>query len=193
MIRIKQPALVVHAHDVPGYKYQMKWTWKMLPGAAARDIVNWILHANNGQFGAQKQRLENVIINCHGAPGSLFIGGTGSPALDIKSVGVFSALQGCDIGAIWLVACEVANQQGVATGGSERRFAPIWPRRRVVTSSPRRRSSTSISAFTCAAARGAVSTTSRALPIGSNPPAGICIMFRNQARSGEPGSWLPPR
>jgi len=122
MIRIKQPALVVHAHDVPGYKYQMKWTWKMLPGAAARDIVNWILHANNGQFGAQKQRLENVIINCHGAPGSLFIGGTGSPALDIKSVGVFSALQGCDIGAIWLVACEVANQQGVATGGVGKTF-----------------------------------------------------------------------
>ncbi len=122
MIRIKQPALVVHAHDVPGYKYQMKWTWKMLPGAAARDIVNWILHANNGQFGAQKQRLENVIINCHGAPGSLFIGGTGSPALDIKSVSVFSALQGCDIGAIWLVACEVANQQGVATGGVGKTF-----------------------------------------------------------------------
>ena len=122
MIRIKQPALVVHAHDVPGYKYQMKWTWKMLPGAAARDIVNWILHANNGQFGAQKQRLEYVIINCHGAPGSLFIGGTGSPALDIKSVSVFSALQGCDIGAIWLVACEVANQQGVATGGVGKTF-----------------------------------------------------------------------
>ena len=122
MIRIKQPALVVHAHDVPGYKYQMKWTWKMLSGAAAGDIVNWILHASNGQFGARKQRLENVIINCHGAPGSLFIGGTGSPAVDIKSVSVFSALQGCNIGAIWLVACEVANQQGVATGGVGKTF-----------------------------------------------------------------------
>lgn len=122
MIRIKQPALVVHAHDVPGYKYQMQWTWKMLPGAAAGDIVNWILHANNGQFGARKQRLENVIINCHGAPGSLFIGGAGNPALDIKNVSVFSALQGCNIGAIWLVACEVANQQGVATGGIGKAF-----------------------------------------------------------------------
>ena len=27
MIRMKQPSLVVHSHDVPGYKYQMKWTW----------------------------------------------------------------------------------------------------------------------------------------------------------------------
>lgn len=122
MIRMKQPSLVVHSHDVPGYKYQMKWTWKMLPGAIAGDIVNWILHANNGQFGARRQRLENVIINCHGTPGSLLIGGTGSPALSLGNVSVFSTLQGCDIGAIWLVACEVAAQQGVATGGVGKAF-----------------------------------------------------------------------
>ena len=117
MIRMKQPSLVVHSHDVPGYKYQMKWTWKMLPGTTAGDIVNWVLHANNGQFGARHQRLENIIINCHGSPGSLYVGGVHSADLNIGNVGVFSSLQSCDIGTIWLVACEVAAQQGVATGG----------------------------------------------------------------------------
>ena len=122
MIRMKQPSLVVHSHDVPGHKYQMKWTWKTLPGATAGEIVNWILHANNGQFGARKQRLENVIINCHGTPGSLWIGGTSHPGLHSGNIGVFSALQRCNIGTIWLVACEVAAQQGVATGGVGKTF-----------------------------------------------------------------------
>lgn len=122
MIPMKQPSLVVHSHDVPGYKYQMKWTWNMLPGATAQDIVNWVLHSNSGRYGAQGQRLENVIINCHGAPGSLLIGGIRNPGFDISSVNIFSALQGCDIGTIWLVACEVASQQGVANGGVGKTF-----------------------------------------------------------------------
>lgn len=37
-------------------------------------------------------------------------------------MGVFSSLQSCDIGTIWLVACEVAAQQGVATGGAGKTF-----------------------------------------------------------------------
>jgi len=111
---MKQPSLVVHSHDVPGYKYRMKWTWEMLPGASAGDIVNWVLHANDGQFGARRRRLENIVVNCHGSPGSLFVGGTSSPDLNIGNMGVFSGLRSCDIGTIWLVACEVAAQQGVA-------------------------------------------------------------------------------
>ncbi len=122
MIRMKQPSLVVHSHDVPGYKYRMKWTWEMLPGASAGDLVNWVLHANGGQFGARRQRLENIVVNCHGSPGSLFIGGTGSPDLNIGNMGVFSSLRGRDIGTIWLVACEVAAQLGGATGGVGKSF-----------------------------------------------------------------------
>ena len=37
-------------------------------------------------------------------------------------MGVFSSLQSCNIGTIWLVACEVAAQQGVATGGAGKTF-----------------------------------------------------------------------
>src|SRR5262245_60966559 len=93
-IRMKQPSLVVHSHDVPGYKYQMKWTWKMMPKATARDVANWVLNANSGQFGAQHQRLENIIINCHGNAGQLFIGGTKAVAFGIANVGDFAVLHG---------------------------------------------------------------------------------------------------
>ena len=51
-----------------------------------------VLHANNGQFGARHQRLENIIINCHGSPGSLYIGGVNSTDLNIGNVGVFFEL-----------------------------------------------------------------------------------------------------
>jgi hypothetical protein len=115
-IRMKQPSLVVHSHDVPGHKYQMKWTWKMQPNATARDLANWVLHANHGQFGAQGQRLENIIINCHGDAGQLYIGGTRAAAFRIADVGNFGVLQGHDIGTIWLVACEVARGRGTAAG-----------------------------------------------------------------------------
>ena len=46
MIRMKQHSLVVHSHDVPGYKYQMQFTWKMQRNAAPRDIVNWVRYLN---------------------------------------------------------------------------------------------------------------------------------------------------
>jgi hypothetical protein len=122
MIKMKQPALVVHSHDVPGYKYQMMFTWKLLPKATPKQIVNWILNAKDGYFGAKRNRLENLIINCHGGPGKLYIGGKRNPAFDIMDVHYFSVLRRLNVGTIWLVACQVADQEGVATGGLGKMF-----------------------------------------------------------------------
>lgn len=122
MIKMKQPALVVHSHDVPGHRYQMMFTWNLLPKATPQQIVNWILYAKGGYFGARRNRLENVIINCHGEAGKLYIGGECNPAFEIYDVHYFSALRGLNIGTIWLVACQVSNQKGVATGGIGKDF-----------------------------------------------------------------------
>ena len=115
MLKLKQPALVLHAHDVPGYRYKMQYTWTMQRGAGAETVLNWILAAydvlcaTNGN----DSRLYNVIINCHGVPGGLLAGGAGSPSINIGNIGNFSRLQRCGIRMIWLIACEVASQQGV--------------------------------------------------------------------------------
>ena len=114
MLKLKQPALVLHAHDVPGYRYKMQYTWTMQRGAGAETVLNWILAAydvlcaTNGN----DSRLYNVIINCHGVPGGLLAGGAGSPSINIGNIGNFSRLQRCGIRMIWLIACEVASQQG---------------------------------------------------------------------------------
>lgn len=128
MIRMKQPSLVVHSHDVPGHKYKMMFTWNLPRGASAQQIVNWVLHAKDGYFGAKRNRLENIIINCHGQPGALLLGGENHPGLDIGSVNIFSALNGLNIGTIWLVACQVASQKGVAAGGTGKTFCAALAR-----------------------------------------------------------------
>ena len=119
MLKLKQPALVLHAHDVPGYRYKMQYTWTMQRGAGAETVLNWILAAYDAlcATNGNDSRLYNVIINCHGVPGGLLAGGAGSPSINIGNIGNFSRLQRCGIRMIWLIACEVASQQGVLTGG----------------------------------------------------------------------------
>src|SRR5262245_12557098 len=104
---MQQPSLALHSHDVPGYKYQMKWTWKMPRGATAQDVVHWILYAADH---SKEMRLDNVIINAHGGPGIVGVGGKcdTDPNIELANVGLFTALRGTDIGTIWFVSCDVA-------------------------------------------------------------------------------------
>lgn len=106
MIKLKQPSLVLHSHDVPGYKYQMWQSWVMPKAATAKDVVYWILYARDH---SPELWLRNVVINCHGHDGKLYVGGDGQPTINNYNVGAFSELKGKDLGTIWLVACQVAN------------------------------------------------------------------------------------
>jgi hypothetical protein len=106
MIRIEQPALALHSHDVPGYKYKMEYTVKLPKDAKIVNIVTTILlHTKiaSGNF------LKNVVINCHGSPGHLHIGEGNT--INSHNVGLMKMLRigGQKIGTIWIVACEAAG------------------------------------------------------------------------------------
>ncbi|MGH9946139.1 MAG: DUF4347 domain-containing protein [Pyrinomonadaceae bacterium] len=115
MIRLSEPSMAMHSHDVPGYKYNMWKSFKMWRETTAHDVVNWILWGINN---SPEMYLDNVVINCHGAPGGVILGDKEL----IKSendkyewiyagnVGLFSPVKNKgNLGTIWLVACEVAK------------------------------------------------------------------------------------
>jgi hypothetical protein len=106
MIKLKQPSLALHAHDVPGYRYQMWQSWKMPKAATAMDVLNWILYARNH---TPELWLRNVVINCHGLDGRLFVGGDKQPTINKGNIDIFTQLRAKDLGTIWLVACKVAS------------------------------------------------------------------------------------
>jgi hypothetical protein len=116
MIYISQPALALHSCDVPGFRYQMTTTWLLPKGASAANVVYWISYSVDR---STELELKNVVINCHGSPGLLFVGGTTSPAVGTKDIGLFGALRTKDIGTLWLVSCMVA------TGGNGEQFCSL--------------------------------------------------------------------
>ncbi len=113
MIQLKQPALALHAHDVPGYKYQMLTTWQMPSGALAHDLVFWIKYCVDR---SPELMLKNVVINCHGLQGRLFIGGGNNTPLLTGHMGILKKLRLTDFGTVWLIGCKVAM------GGNGERF-----------------------------------------------------------------------
>lgn len=103
MISMKQSSLVLHSHDVPGYKYKMWATWTVPDQMPVATLVDWIIWAIDH---SPELYLKNVIINCHGRSGHLKIGaGIGASDLDpfkrLRNKGA--------IGTIWIVACEVSS------------------------------------------------------------------------------------
>jgi hypothetical protein len=106
MFKLKQPSLVLHSWDVPGYEYRMWASWKMPKAARTMDVISWILYARDQ---TPELWLRNVVINCHGNDGQLFVGGDGQPTINNSNSSIFTYLRGMDIGTIWLVACLVAN------------------------------------------------------------------------------------
>ncbi len=123
MIKLRQPSLVLHSCDVPGYKYRMKTSWEMPRGASANDVVYWINYAINA---SDEAYLHNVVINCHGSPGGLHVGGcnnskkgiTGGSAIWAGDLGVFKGVKRGSLGTIYIVACEVASDKTTAKLGT---------------------------------------------------------------------------
>jgi hypothetical protein len=106
MIKISQPALAMHSVDVPDYRYKMDYTWYLRAGAGAADAAYCIKCFVDRSL---KPTLKSVVVNCHGAPGELCVGGLNSPSITIGQLGVFAPLRGWSIGTIYLVACNVAK------------------------------------------------------------------------------------
>lgn len=104
MITLKHPSLVLHAHDVPGYRYKMHVSWNLPKGASVHEVANLILTAH--EYAGD---LENVVLNAHGASGKIFAGGTSHFAIRRSNVGVFDVARGKIKSTIWIIACEVAR------------------------------------------------------------------------------------
>ena len=102
MISMKQPSLVLHSHNVPGYKYQMWATWTVPKSLSASSLVDWIVSAVDR---SPEMALKNIIINTHGSPGYLHIGS----GVGVKDLNEFKRLRGKSIGYIWVIACEVSK------------------------------------------------------------------------------------
>jgi len=115
MIRLSEPSMAMHSNDVPGYKYKMWKTVKMPLYTNAHDVVSWTLWGINN---SPEMYLDNVVINCHGAPGGVILGdkelifseSNRYEWLYSGNVGLFSSVKAKgSLGTIWLVACEVAK------------------------------------------------------------------------------------
>ncbi len=103
MIDMKQPSLVLHSHDVPGYKYKMWATWNVPDKMPVSTLVDWIIWAIDH---SPNLRLDNVVINCHGSPGYLHIGS----GIGVNNLDPFTRLRNKGaIGTIWIVACQVSD------------------------------------------------------------------------------------
>jgi hypothetical protein len=116
VIKLKQPALILHACDLDRVQTTAKmWaSWDMPKGMRPSDVVSWILYCRNS---TPDLMLPNVVINSHGSDGEVYVGGRSTLApgifahdsINIFTVSVFSQLRGKEIGTIWLHSCEVAN------------------------------------------------------------------------------------
>jgi hypothetical protein len=107
--------MALHSFDVPGYKYKMWKTVNMPKYTTVQDVASWILWGINN---SPEMYLDNVVINCHGAPGGLILGekelifdeSNAKEWMWTGNVGTMSPIRAKrSLGTIWLVACEVAK------------------------------------------------------------------------------------
>jgi len=124
MIKLTQPALAINTFDVPRPHYRMDQTVKLTKYASAMNVIAEI----DAAVGRTPQsHLENVVINCHGSPGYLYIGEIKVKTFDenmklskerfiegigAENVALFSLLRG-RIGTIWITGCQVAGGSGI--------------------------------------------------------------------------------
>ena len=111
MIRMQEPSLCINSHDVPGPRYKMWRTVELQAGAGIPDVVRQIIHANTQSVANGGRGLRNIVINSHGFPGGLWIGGELDTDHQIDAVNVrqFEAVKRLNVGPIWLVACRAAR------------------------------------------------------------------------------------
>lgn len=104
MIRLKQPTLVLHSHDAPGYKPKMHISWNLPKGATPHDVVSRILDGQD-----YSPDLQNVVINSHGSSGKIWAGGLNRLSIKRSNVDLFGLLRNKITCTIWIFGCEVAK------------------------------------------------------------------------------------
>lgn len=106
MIRLEQPALAMHSFDVPGYKYKMQYTVNLPQTATVYNAITTILLYIKK---TENKFLENVVINCHGSPGHLYVGENNT--INRGNLGIMNLLKsnGQKVGTLWLVACTIVG------------------------------------------------------------------------------------
>jgi hypothetical protein len=113
LIKVPFPHMALNAHNVPPPDYLMFNTWKVNENDTVNHIVGWVRKVAVGMPGG---RIETLIFNSHGSPGSIHIG----QWIKVPDLGTFQAWnteKGPLIKNIWIVACQVAGQRDFVSGG----------------------------------------------------------------------------
>lgn len=110
MIKLKQPNFVLNAHDIGIPNYKMWISIEAAKGTNTNDLLNHIVRANRLALENQQTQLQNIVLNCHGYGGKVWLGGIYNGALDTSSVGILSPLKGKNLGTIWLTGCRAAQE-----------------------------------------------------------------------------------
>jgi hypothetical protein len=108
MIRMIKPALVINTYDVPGPLYKMWQTVSAPLGANVTSLVSYIDEGHRVSLETFGYKLINIVINSHGGPGSLLLGGRSQKAITKGDLQALAPLKGHTGGTIWIVACEIA-------------------------------------------------------------------------------------
>jgi len=106
MIYLDPPHMVLNAQNVPGPDYKMWNTWRVPSTEPPAKICGWPAIVAAGAPGG---KLKNLVFNCHGLPGKLFVGSTW--AFDWTDIPRFAVLAGL-VENIYLVACEIVSFTG---------------------------------------------------------------------------------
>jgi len=111
MILMQEPTFVFNSVDVPGPTYRMWHTKDGDKGTTVDDLASEIEEATRRAWEQKQTNLRNIVINSHGLPGSIYIGGDGQPSLNSSNVSQFSFLRNSRglTGTIWIVACWAAS------------------------------------------------------------------------------------
>jgi hypothetical protein len=109
MIRMQQPSLCLHSHDVPPPHYRMWRTLDLRENIQPTEVVALIVKANSDALAQKKPALRNIILNAHGYAGKVSIGGMGVKGIGKEDAAVFAPLQPLNVGTIWLLSCRAAE------------------------------------------------------------------------------------
>ena len=109
MIRMEQPSYCFNSCDVGEPHYKMWKTTVGREGMRPFELASQIVAINQTAIVTTGFKLQNIIINTHGAPGALRIGGFNVGATYKEDLGAFAFLKPFNVGTIWLVSCDAAR------------------------------------------------------------------------------------
>ena len=107
-ILLQQPALSINAHDVGWPSYDMWRTIDAPEGTTARDGGRMDFCHQHGGDENLETPLRNIVLNAHGYPGKVSIGGMRRSYLH-ADLSVFGILKPMNVGTIWLCGCRAAQ------------------------------------------------------------------------------------